>query len=388
MGIRTRRDVEEPQLEDHRNLMRRFLLRSVALSLLFLSSACALFAPSDRFGAQLISYNELSGWNEDNHTEALRAFLVSCPILSAKARPLSTGSNLQISETLWQSLCSEGNTAALSGNPENARLFFERRFVPYRVNNNGKEEGLFTGYYEPMLYGATRKHGDFIYPVYMKPPDLAKPYLSRADIDSGALDSRRLEILWVDDPVMLFFLHIQGSGRVKLMNGKELYIGYADANGHSYVALGKLMAEENILPKDQINFFTIRQWLYTHKEEAFAMMQRNPSYVFFKLRDKPGAIGAAGAVLTPQRSFAVDSRYIPYGLPVFMETELPPEPDRLPTPFHRTVIAQDTGGAIKGPVRGDIFFGAGDEAEYFAGYMKGRGVYSLLVPREMVQQLQ
>lgn len=362
--------------------------RWFTLSVLLFTSACSWFAPADRFGARPITYAELSGWNEDNHAEALRSFLLSCPILATKARAESTGSNLQISESLWQSLCNEANSITLSGNPDDARLFFERRFIPYRINNNGKEQGLFTGYYEPMLYGATRKGGDFIYPVYMKPSDLQKPYLSRAEIDNGALDKRRLEILWVDDPVMLFFLHIQGSGRVKLMNGKELYIGYADANGQAYVALGKIMAEENILPKDQINFFTIRQWLYTHREEAFAMMQRNPSYVFFKLRDKPGAIGAAGAVLTPQRSLAVDSRYIPYGLPVFMETKLPPEPERLPIKFHRTVIAQDTGGAIKGPVRGDIFFGAGDQAEYFAGYMKGRGIYSLLVPREIAGQLQ
>lgn len=148
------------------------------------------------------------------------------------------------------------------------------------------------------------------------------------------------------------------------------------------------MGEENILPKDQINFFTIRQWLYDHPAEAIKLMQRNPSYVFFKILDREGAIGSVGAVLTPWRSMAVDNRFIPYGLPIYLETELPAMPGAgVATPFKRVMVAQDTGGAIRGPVRGDIFFGTGSSAEYMAGYMKGRGVYNLLVPKESAHQL-
>jgi membrane-bound lytic murein transglycosylase A len=360
------------------------------LLLLLLASGCALFAPKEKFIARAITYNELAGWPVDDHAQALHTFLSSCPLLSAKARAQATGSGLHIPEPVWQSLCDDAAATALSGDLQAARDFFERRFVPWRISNNGREQGLFTGYYEPVLYGARRKYGDFLYPLYIAPPELArsKPYFSRTEIDGGALDGRGLEIIWVDDPVMLFFLHIQGSGRIKLMNGKELPIGYADQNGHGYVALGKVMRDEGLLAPDQVNFFTIRQWLYQNPQRAFDLMQRNPSYVFFKLRDKPGAIGAAGAALTPQRSLAVDSRYIPYGLPLFLETELPAQPLQQPLAFHRLVIAQDTGGAIKGPVRGDIFFGPGDEAEYLAGYMKGKGIYSLLVPKEIAYQLE
>ena len=385
MGFRTRRHVEEPQLEDHRNVK----IFSSLLVLLFCAS-CSLFAPSDHFGAKPVSYGELSGWQQDNHLEAIGTFLATCETLGKKPRGESEGSGLSVPASVWQSLCMDAAAVARTGSNDRARIFFEQRFSPWRVNNNGSERGLFTGYYEPVLYGATHKYGDFMYPIYVTPPGLArqKPYLTRGEIDSGALSGKKLEMLWVDDPVMLFFLHIQGSGRVKLANGKQLYIGYDDQNGHKYVALGKLMGDEGTLPKDQINFFTIRQWLYDHKDEAFDMMARNPSYVFFRQRDKPGAIGATGVALTPRRSLAVDSRYIPYGLPLFLETELPPEPQRPPVPFHRTVIAQDTGGAIRGPVRGDIFFGPGDEAEYMAGYMKGRGVYTLLVPKEIVSQLE
>ena len=161
--------------------------------------------------------------------------------------------------------------------------------------------------------------------------------------------------------------------------------------GNDKIALKKLlndMGDEGLIPKDQINFFTLRQWLYTHPEQAFAMMERNPSYVFFHRVDTAGPVGAAGAVVTPRRTLAVDSRYIPYGMPLFLDVDLPPWPGSdKGTPFDRLMIAQDTGGAIRGPVRGDIFFGAGDEAEYLAGYMKGRGVYSLLVPREVAYLL-
>lgn len=364
--------------------IRLTLMNLSSFIFLFLLSGCALFAPPDKFGARPVAFSDLPQWQTDDHGTAFEAFLASCEKLAAAPKPQSAGSGLQISAALWQSLCAD---ARLSQSAPQA--FFERRFIPYRVNNNGREEGLFTGYYEPVLYGARRRYGDFQYPLYMAPPQLreGERYLTHAEINEGSLDGRKLEIVWVDDPVMRFFLQIQGSGRVKLTNGKTLYIGYAGKNGHPYVAVGKIMAEENLLPKDQINFFTIRQWMYKNPDRAFALMERNPSYVFFKVREEAGAVGAAGAVLTPQRSLAIDSSYIPYGLPIYLETELPPEPQREPTPFKRLMVAQDTGGAIKSPVRGDIFFGTGDEAEYMAGYMARKGVYSLLVPREIAGQI-
>ncbi|MBI1237045.1 MAG: murein transglycosylase [Alphaproteobacteria bacterium] len=390
MGVRARRHVEKSQLEDHRNVRPRFrqaLRHTASAGLILLLAGCALFKPEDKFGAREASFSDLPGWQEENHAEALGVFLVSCETQAKKPEVRAKTSGIAITQGVWRSLCAEAVSA--QGNPQAARAFFERRFIPFRINNNGREEGLFTGYYEPLLYGSPHRHGDFRYPVYALPPDIREgtPYLSRDEIERGALSGRGLELMWVDDPVMLFFLQIQGSGRVRFMDGREMRVGYAGKNNHPYVALGKIMREEKLLPEDGIHFFSIRQWLYMNREQAFPMMARNPSYVFFRLVEGAGPIGSVGVPLTPYRSLAVDSRYIPYGLPLFLETELAGEPQRPPMPFSRLMVAQDTGGAIRGPVRGDIFFGAGDTAEYYAGYMKSKGRYNLLVPREVAAQL-
>lgn len=354
----------------------------LVFSLILALAGCA--GKTDHFEARSQKYEELSDWQREDHLSALEVFKNSCPILATKSRPESSGSGININSILWASLCNEAQPITTN---DQARAFFERRFIPYRIANNGKEKGLFTGYYEPVLYGSLRKGGDFKYPLYAAPMELKnqKPYYTREEIERGALSKRKLEIVWVDDPVMLFFMQIQGSGRVRLKDGRELRIGYADQNGQPYVSLGKIMGDEGYLPKDGINFFTIRQWLYEHPRQAIELMQRNPSYVFFKVIDKPVVVGAIGAPLTPRRSIAIDSKYIPYGLPVYMEADLPAQFGT--TPFRRLMVAQDTGGAIRSPVRADIFFGAGDEAEYLAGYMKNYGVYSLLVPKEIISQM-
>lgn len=363
--------------------MRRFS----AVALLLWCAACA--GKQDHFESSPLTFEQLDGWYQENHVEALAAFTSSCPVLANKPRPRTAGSNISIPKKVWESICAEARSIP-PGNEQAALSFFERRFQPYRVLNNGKDTGLFTGYYEPTLYGSKKRVGDFKYPLYMAPPDMVKgrSYYSHAEINHGALEGRHLELLWVDDPVMLFFMQIQGSGRVRLPDGSEMLVGYAGQNGYGYVSLGKIMGDEGYLPKDGINFFTLREWLYAHPDQAMTMMERNPSYVFFKPLMQSGPVGAVGVVLTPQRSLAVDSRYIPYGLPLFLETELPGlNGNPVATPFHRVMIAQDTGGAIKGPVRGDVFFGGGTNAEYLAGFMKGRGVYSLLVPKEISDQL-
>jgi len=339
-------------------------------------TGCGLFARPDRFESRPITFAELKGWERDDHGEALEAFLHSCPILARKPRPANTGSGLEVSAATWKRLCARAEHAT------SAKAFFEENFTPHRISNNGKDEGLFTGYYEPLLYGSLARHEDFIYPVYGTPPGLKKPYYSREEIDNGALEGKAPVVAWVDDPVMLFFMQIQGSGRIRLKGGHEFIAAYAEQNGHQYATLGKIMGDEGLLPKDKINFFTIRQYLYDNKEVAFPLMQRNPSYVFFKKQDNTQIVGSIAAPLTPKRSLAIDARYIPYGLPLFLETTLPDLPGVPSHPFERLMIAQDTGGAIKKPVRGDVFFGHGQEAEYLAGLMKQKGVYSLLLPKE------
>ncbi len=358
--------------------------RQVCVSaLLLLCAACGDVPEAKRFSTHEKDYAHLPGWADDNHAEALDAFLTSCPLMAAREREPSSASKLGVKPALWRSLCEDGLHA--KGNRAKAREFFERRFLPVEVEEGGKPQGLFTGYYVPLLHGSLKKQGDYIYPVYAPPPELAtqKPYATRAEIEGGKLKGRGLEIVWVDDPVMLFFMHVQGSGRIRLTNGKDLYLGFAGKNEQPYVSLGKVVGDEGLLPKDKIDFFTLRQWLYDHPKQAAKIMQRNTSFVFFTPREHSGPIGAAGAVLTPGRSLAVDNAYIPYGLPLFLTTELPTPPHGAPEPFNRLMIAQDTGTAIRGAVRGDIFFGSGKKAEYFAGNMKGRGSYSLLIPREL-----
>ena len=357
--------------------------RFFVLALVLALSACA--TKKDHFESRQLKFEDLGGWAQEDHLIALNTFTKSCLILANKSRPATKETGIDINSNIWKSLCNEATGVSDS---KLAKEFFERRFVPYRIANNGVEQGLFTGYYEPVLYGSLKKTGDYKYPLYAAPPELAdnKPYYSRADIDRGVLSKRNLEIVWVDDPVMIFFMQVQGSGRVRLKSGQELRIGYADQNGQPYVSLGKIMGDEGYLPKDGINFFTIRQWLYDHPKQAFTLMQRNPSYVFFKKIDKPIVVGSIGAPLTPTRSIAIDNSYIPYGLPLYMETNLP-DKNAASIPFNRLMIAQDTGGAIRSPVRADIFFGAGEQAEYLAGNMKNRGVYSLLMPKEIASQI-
>lgn len=330
----------------------------------------------DHFESRPITFAELQGWNDDNHAEALAAFSQSCPILAKKPRPATSGSNIRISGATWAKLCERAAKAT------DAKAFFEENFTPWRISNNGNEKGLFTGYYEPLLYGSFTRQEDFSYPVYGVPANLKKPYYSREEIDNGALNGKVKPIVWVDDPVMLFFMQIQGSGRIRLKGGHEFIAAYAEQNGHEYVTLGKLMADEGMLEKGNVNFFTIRQYLYDHTDQAIALMQRNPSYVFFKKQDNTQVVGAIAAPLTPKRSLAVDNKYIPYGLPLYLETTLPDLPGVPKHPFNRIVIAQDTGGAIRKPVRGDVFFGHGQEAEYLAGFMKQQGSYALLLPKE------
>jgi membrane-bound lytic murein transglycosylase A len=205
-----------------------------------------------------------------------------------------------------------------------------------------------------------------------------RPYENRAAIESGALRGRGLEMLWVDDPVDAFFLQIQGSGRVMLEDGTSLRIGYAGQNGHPYVAIGRELIARGALTREAVSMPAIRDWLRANPQEADAVMNRNPSFVFFRELDGDGPVGAQGVALTPGRSLAVDRSFVPYGVPVWLDAEDPVDGE---VRVQRLLVAQDTGGAIRGPVRGDVFWGHGPEAEHRAGLMKSRGRYFLLLPK-------
>ncbi len=303
----------------------------------------------------------------------------------------------------WQSVCGMASKLGRNVAPGSARRFFENWFSAYQVTDRGNPNGLFTGYFEPLLRGSLKKTRRYSVPLYKKPNDLVTvqlgdfkkglkgqqitgrlrantlvPYAERAEIESGALSGKGLEIVWVDDPVDAFFLQIQGSGLVHLPSGKILRVGYAGKNGQPYFAIGRELVARGALKMENVSLQTIRAWLAANPAEAQAVMNKNPSYVFFRVIEGEGPIGAQGVPLTSGHSLAVDRRYIPLGAPLWLDTTDPLVPG---SPLRRLVIAQDTGGAIKGVVRGDFFWGAGDRARNGAGKMKQPGRFFILLPR-------
>jgi membrane-bound lytic murein transglycosylase A len=348
-------------------------------------------------------FADLGGWQRDGVAEAVPAFLKSCAALAKLAddTPLKPPGVAGMAGD-WRRPCADA-AALAPATDDTARRFFEAEFTPYALGDDGEPEGLFTGYFEPELRGARHRGGVYQTPLLRRPADLVMvdlglfrpdwhgeriagrvvdgrltPFPDRAAIEDGALDAERLALLWVDDPVAAFFLQIQGSGRVRLPDGSMVLVGYDGQNGQAYVPIGRLLVERGALTRDEVSLETITAWLARHPGEAKALMERNPSYVFFREIKANGALGTEGVVLTPGRSLAVDADFIPLGAPLWLDAEQ--ENDRV----RRLVVAQDTGGAIRGPVRGDVFWGFGAAAEAHAGGMRARGVYYVLLPRSVM----
>ncbi len=350
--------------------------------------ACASAPPGI---GRSVPWTALPGWQEDNLAQAWPALLNSCRKMPAR-------------DASWQPICAD---AALFPDPdeETARAFFETRFRAHEVaGRDGAPDGLITGYYEPLLYGSLVRTQRFRYPLYKRPDDLVTvdlgelypelqgkrvrgrldgrrvvPYYSRADISNGKRPPDDDVLVWVDDPVALFFLEIQGSGRVQLPDGRMLQVGYADQNGYPYVAIGRTLVQSGALKLEDATLPAIRAWLDAHPDQVATVLNSNPSYVFFTVRDPDasGPVGALNVPLLPERSVAVDPAYIPLGSPVWLDTTLP---GGEPAPFRRLEFAQDTGGAISGPARADLFLGFGGKAENLAGEMRQRGKLYVLLP--------
>jgi membrane-bound lytic murein transglycosylase A len=376
---------------------------AVALATVFVVSCAPKPKPPDRLTLAAESFDRLPGWSADRLGDALTAFRRSCEARAKRADTAAVGPDgLAGTASDWRAPCA----AALQVDPADdgaIRGFFEQEFVPFRVANNDEREGLFTGYYEAELRGSRRREGGFTTPLLKRPADLVmvelglfrpawrgervagrvqagqlKPYDSRAEIEGGSLARRNLELLWVDDPVDAFFLQIQGSGRILLPDGAVVRVGYDGQNGHPYVPIGRVLVERGALPRDAVSMQSIRAWLAAHPDDAASLMAQNPSYVFFREMPGEGPVGAEGVVLTPGRSLAVDRTFLPLGVPLWLDAADDAAPDGH---LRRLVIAQDTGGAIRGPVRGDLFWGYGKAAAERAGMMKDRGTYYMLLPR-------
>lgn len=360
----------------------------LALALPGILAGCAAWlTPPPGIGRE-VNFQSLPGWERERHAAAWPALRRSCEKLGAK-------------DTRWIEPC---RAAAAIDNPDDAaaRTFFETYFRPCVVNGEAGRDGLLTGYYEPVLNGSRVKSERFRVPLYRRPDnllivDLASlypelkgkplrgrlvgnrvvPYYSRAEIDQRN-PLAGSELLWVDDPVEAFLLQVQGSGRVRLTDDSEVAVGYADQNGHPYRSLGGQLIAMGALTREETTLGSIRAWIAAHPEETARLLNTNPSYIFFSQRPATadGPIGSLGVPLTPERSAAVDATQIPLGVPLWIDTLLPDG-----STLQRLVLAQDTGGAIRGAARADLFVGQGAEAGRLAGEMKQKGRFHVLLPK-------
>lgn len=334
-----------------------------------------------------VNFSDLKGWANDNHSEALISFNNSCNKFETFGDSRQIGGQIgDITIADFRDVC-EIAEVVKGMSSKQARNFFENWFTPFLVEDkNSNSEGLFTGYYEPELRGSKIKSDIYKYPVYAKPKDLGTdPYISRKEINEGALAGKDLEIVYVDDKVDLLFMHIQGSGRVILTDGVVLKLAFAGRNNQPYSSIGSYMIEHNIIPKNEATYDNIKNWLKNNPDKADEVMNVNSSYVFFKISNNEYPVGAQGTPLMAERSLAVDSEIIPYGYPIWLDTKAKLNDQKI-EPYQKLLISQDTGSAIKGAVRGDIFFGRGKVAEKMASQMNNKGRYYILLPANIVDK--
>ncbi|TQF29239.1 MltA domain-containing protein [Bradyrhizobium sp. UNPA324] len=362
-------------------------------------------------GAQYLplAWADVKGWSDDDHLAAYKTFRASCRSINAqngaaepKAEPKALGGSL--SEP-----CRAAKPLEITDDAK-AKTFFEENFAPLRISRLGEPDGFVTGYYEPVLEGSRTQTEIYNVPVYRRPSNLfvrgykqdsvslpnkgpvyrkigrrkLVPYYDRGEIEDGKIAGRGLEIAWLKDPTDLLFAQIQGSARIKFDDGSSVRLNYDAYNGYPYTAVGRILIERGIIPKEEMSMHKIREWMAQNPDGAKELRRQNRAYIFFRevnLSDKDEAVGAQGIPLTAGRSIAVDKSLHVYGTPFFIEGELPIESERAKTPFHRLMIAQDTGSAIIGPARADLFFGAGQDAGRVSGRLRHPMHFVMLVPK-------
>jgi len=354
-----------------------------------------------------VSFDDLNGWHGDDGAAALDAFHRSCQEIIVHGNGFSRTARFGGSRSSWLETC----RAALEAG--DARHFFETYFRPYRVRDAAGPDGLFTGYFEPEVEGSTSASASFCVPLYRRPPDLvafpdavraragvafgrlingqAVPYFTRREIEEGALAGQYLELVYLKDWADAFFIHVQGSGRVRLEDGTTMRLTYGAKSGLPYTGIGSLLVEQGAFTREEMSMQAIRYWMAEHPQEARALMWKNHSFIFFReaLLERPdlGALGAQHVQLTPRRSLAVDRREWMLGTPVWLDTETPSGEEGGMIPFRQLLIAQDTGSAITGLARGDVYWGFGDDAARIAGPMKSTGSMTVLLPIPVAEEL-
>ena len=391
--------------------VRQRRLRGLLAAALMLAAGSALAEPAPGplrlpdTALEPIAFADLGGWAADDHAKAFAALRASCgPLVRARnadERPFAAA------------LAQVCRHALALANPDEvrARAFFENDFRPVRVSRLGETQGFVTGYYEPIVDGSRFPTREFTVPLYRRPDDLVAPgerqgdafpnrgpafrrtndgklvpYYDRGEIEDGALDGRHLEICWLKDAFTALTIQIQGSARVRLEDGLIMRVNYAAHNGRPYTPVGRILIERNLVPREEMSMERIRQWMRDNPDQTKELRRNNQGFVFFRitgLAEASEPAGGEGVRLTPERSIAVDRPLHVYGTPFFIEADLPIESAAPRTPWRHLTIAQDTGSAITGPARADIYFGAGDEAGRIAGRVRQPARVAMLVPRAL-----
>lgn len=383
-----------------------------ALTILATLAGCAgTPKPADENAAlvlSLASFSDLKGWEQDSLDDFLVAARASCARIVKKSPDAAFSSDPAFGTYgAWQPACRDMLAQDLSGPA--LKSFLQNNYKVVSASAAGNPSGLFTGYYESTLHGSKTQHGPYQHPLLARPSDLVmvdlgefrdtlkgqriagrvidgklKPYENRAAIVGGKLPPALTRpLVWLDNAQDAFFVQVQGSGIIHLDDGGLMRVGYDGQNGHAYYAIGRELVKRGVYTKDEVSMDSIRQWMATHPDQADELMNTNPSYVFFRElpeenKQQNGPQGGEGVALTAGRSLAIDHSKIPYGIPVWLDLVYN---DAASTPIRRLVMAQDTGGAIRGAVRGDYFWGSGATAEKMAGPMKARGRYYFLLPK-------
>lgn len=373
-------------------------------SVLFLAVSMAQIAMAQNM-FETVSLSKVKGWLEDDHAQALKTFQRSCIEILTTGHGFKRAAAYGGSIEDWKRLCQNAITAT------DAKVFFEENFIALKVKDPQRSEGLYTGYYEPEAEGSLVQSDQYPVPVFRKPADLvaldeqgqnqvglaygrivnSKPqaYFTRKEIEQGALQNSNLAICYLKSWVDAFFIHIQGSGRVKLPDGMTIRLAYAAKSGQPYTGIGGLLLAQGIGTKETMSMELLREWMSDHPEKARELMWNNKSYIFFRAIDVPsddlGALGAQQVNLTPLRSLAIDRSIWMFGTPIWIDTTTPPETGS--KPFRHLMVAQDTGTAIKGHIRGDVYWGWGQEAAFNAGHMKSAGSMIVLLPKLVAARL-
>lgn len=380
----------------------------MTLQAAFAEGAGPLVFPDTQY--EPVDWNTLEGWSSDDHAAAFAAFLGSCRTLQNRRH--QSARDLTPIAVALKGICEDARDA-IPLDEDGARKFFEDHFRPIRINRLGDTDGFLTGYYEPIIAGSRVPTGQFTAPLYRRPPNLVVsgrrrlgeafpskgvfvgrrvgrrkivPYYDRGQIEDGALDGWHLEICYLHDQVDVLFAQIQGSARIRLEDGAILRVNYDSHNGWPYTPVGRALVDQKMMNRDQVSMQSIRDWMEANPDQAKEIRRQNKSYVFFRITDlatEDEAVGGQGVPLMPGRSIAIDRALHAYGTPFFIQAELPIANQKTGTKFDRLMIAQDTGSAIVGPARADIYFGAGDEAARIAGRIKNPGTFIMLLPREL-----